>query len=123
MAELYNSYSGFRRPNAGYEEGSCDFCNQRRVKVRPLLCMRHFFCRVCEDFSPKFKRRDYRCSKCSTKVRKAEHDSMKMIDQCITKQTGTGNKKKPYFHEVAINLGGSNVVTFYGNKKIFIALL
>ncbi|KAK3092591.1 hypothetical protein FSP39_004733 [Pinctada imbricata] len=110
MEDTYKSYSGYHQPNRSYEEGACDFCHQNHVKVRPLLCMKHFFCRVCEDFAPKFKRRDYRCSKCSTKVRKENRFDLKMIDECMSRHLG--RPEKPQFREIAVNFGGSDVVTF-----------
>lgn len=97
---------------APYESGTCDFCKQRGVRITALHCKKHFYCRVCEEFSPKFQRGDYRCRVCSERTRKLAEENMQRVDNFFKTKTGGGGRKKNNFEEIAFSLEGSRVITF-----------
>ena len=103
--------------------GICDFCKQRDVEVNPLDCKRHFYCKICSKFAPKFQRKDFQCRTCSERFRKFEDEYLKKVDNFLETETG-GNTNQGV--DVCVN--GGNVITFstkssYGKceeiKKIY----
>ncbi|XP_063426049.1 uncharacterized protein LOC134709848 [Mytilus trossulus] len=91
-----------------YECGNCDFCKQRNVKVKPLNCKRHFYCRTCNDFSPKFQRKDFQCRACSERLQQLTEDNLKKVDNFLGRETGGCEKQK----DVNVSLDGGSIITF-----------
>ncbi|CAG2241623.1 unnamed protein product [Mytilus edulis] len=91
-----------------YESGNCDFCKQRNVKVKPLNCKRHFYCRTCNDFSPKFQRKDFQCRACSERLQQITEDNLKNVDNFLGRETGGCEKQK----DVNVSLDDGSFITF-----------
>ncbi|XP_052103926.1 uncharacterized protein LOC127737347 [Mytilus californianus] len=91
-----------------YESGNCDFCKQRNVKVKPLNCKRHFYCRTCNDFSPKFQRKDFQCRACSERFQKRTEDNLKKVDNFLGGKIGGCEKQK----DVNLSIAGGSIITF-----------
>ncbi|CAC5372075.1 unnamed protein product [Mytilus coruscus] len=88
-----------------YESGNCDFCKQRNVKVKPLNCKRHFYCRTCNDFSPKFQRKDFQCRACSERLQKLTEDNLKKVDNFLGGEIGGCEKQK----DVNLSIAGGSI--------------
>lgn len=97
------------------ENGICDTCHLRNIKVQPLNCKRHFYCSVCREFVLRFQRKDFSCRVCveNSDHRRKSDERLQAIDQLICNQTrmyGGGI----HFKDIAISLDGAKVITFEG---------
>lgn len=102
------AFNGIPIMQTSYESGNCDFCKQRNVKVKPLNCKRHFYCRTCNDFSPKFQRKDFQCRACSERLQQITEDNLKKVDNFLGRETGGCKIKK----DANVSLDDGSFITF-----------
>lgn len=47
--------------DAEYNQGDCQICRQKNVKVKYLECGIHMYCRMCAEFIPRLAKGDLQC--------------------------------------------------------------
>ncbi|KAL3873627.1 hypothetical protein ACJMK2_036722 [Sinanodonta woodiana] len=93
-----------------YGFGDCSLCHQKNVKVKQLICGKHYFCRMCYEFVPRLKKENLSCANCASDERsKIKRESLDRVDAFLAQQTGMGTSK---FQEVTMSVKGDNVISF-----------
>ena len=65
--EMDRLYKLLEEDSVPFVDGHCEVCNQSNVKIRPLLCGKHNYCRMCQEFVPRLVKGDFSCTKCSNR--------------------------------------------------------
>ncbi|KAK3595924.1 hypothetical protein CHS0354_032431 [Potamilus streckersoni] len=93
-----------------YGFGDCCLCHQKNVKVKQLICGKHYFCRMCYEFVPRLRKGNLSCANCASgeKIR-MNRQSMDRVDAFIAQQTGMDSSK---FQDVTMSVRGDNIISF-----------